>query len=608
MLKNHPKGVYVAFVINVGERFAFYTMMAILSLFLQAKYGLSFSTTGDYYSWFYFAVYAMALLGGLAADWMRRYKSVIMIGQILMIIGYILIALPFISLQMAILALIIIALGNGLFKGNLQVVVGHLYDDERYAKLRDSAYLFFYMGVNIGALFAPYVASEIRNWWLNLHGFAYDSNLTMLCHHLLNNTLTDTAYLQQLSQKVILNAQSYSSLTQFAESYIYVFSQGYHWAFAMAAIAMIASFFVFMVFNKNLPDRTPAQTFKQLVDSFQVKQPLKQRKVKIVSISLIILTVLVFQLIPGLNISGKLGLSLAVGIFLTFIAFIYVMASAEERPRVISLISLYAVVIVFWMTFNQSGLTLTQFAVDYTAKDVSAFTYLFFDFKSVLCILLIITGTILLIHARSTLRNRIIGGGFIFIFGALCYYFVQTSPQSNIINPEVFQSFNPIFILLLMPVVIWFFDFLREHRIEPTTHKKVAIGLIVAGIAFIVLLIGSLHVVSPYRLNGSLVPADSRVSPYWLMGTYFILTLSEIFLSPMGASFVSQVSPKRFQGLMQGGWLFTTAVGSKFLVIGSFMWDKVELSVLWGLFALCCIIAAVIVFSNLKKLGYSSNK
>ena len=148
MLRNHPSGVYVAFATNVGERFGFYIMMAILSLFLQAKFGLSVAETGDYYSWFYFGIYATALLGGIVADWMRKYKSVIFIGQIMMIAGYVLMALPFMSFYGSMIALLIIALGNGMFKGNLQVVVGQLYDDERYSKLRDSAFLFFYMGIN----------------------------------------------------------------------------------------------------------------------------------------------------------------------------------------------------------------------------------------------------------------------------------------------------------------------------------------------------------------------------------------------------------------------------------------------------------------------------
>jgi POT family proton-dependent oligopeptide transporter len=583
-------------------------MMAILSLFLQAKYGLSVAKTGDYYSWFYFGIYATALLGGLAADWMRRYKSVILVGQIMMIVGYVLIAMPFMSFSGSLAALMIIALGNGLFKGNLQVVVGQLYDGEKYAKLRDTAFLFFYMGVNIGAFAAPFIASGVRNWWLLQHGFLYDSNLTTLCHQFLNNSLTDTSQLQLLAQKVTIHADSFTGLTDFAPRYIQVFSQGYNWAFGIAALAMLASLFVFIIFNKNLPSKSVQKTTKQLVEAFQIKQPLKQRKVTAVSVSLIVGSIVIFQLLPGLDIGGKLGLSLAIGLFIAFIAFIYLMASDKERPNVLTLIFLYIITVFFWMSFNQNGLILTQFAVEYTVKDVSAFTYLFFDFKSISCVLLVIVSVALMVHEKSTLRYRFIGGGLTVIFGLVCYYFIKQSSDLNTISPEVFQSFNPLFVMLLMPVIIWFFGFLNRHGLEPSTPRKIAIGLLIAGLAFVVLIVGSAGLNSPNQLSGAIPPASSRVSPYWLMGTYFMLTMAEIFLSPMGASFVSRISPKRFQGLMQGGWLFTTAVGSKLLVVGSFLWDKVSLPVLWGIFALICVVSALLVFSIIKRLEKSTSR
>lgn len=607
MLRNHPRGIYVAFATNVGERFAFYIMMAILSLFLQAKYGLSVAKTGDYYSWFYFGIYATALLGGLAADWMRRYKSVILIGQIMMIVGYVLIALPFMSFSGSLAALLIIALGNGLFKGNLQVVVGQLYDGQQYAKLRDTAFLFFYMGVNIGAFAAPFIATGIRNWWLSQNGFLYDSSLTALSHQYLNNSLTDTSQFQLLAQKVSINPDSFTNLNDFAQRYIQVFSQGYNWAFAIAALAMIFSLFIFIIFNKkNLPSRAVQPTTKQLVEAFQIKQPLKQKKVTAVSVSLIVGTILIFQLLPGLDVGGKLGLSLAIGLFIAFISFIYLMASDQERPNVITLIFLYIITVFFWMSFNQNGLILTQFAVEYTTKDVSGFTYLFFNFKSILCVLLVIVGLVLMVHVNSTLRYRFIGGGLALIFSLVCFYFIRQSSELNTLSPEVFQSFNPLFVMLLMPIIIWFFSFLNRHGMEPSTPRKIGIGLIIAGLAFVILIIGSHNLNSPNQLSGSLTPESSRVSPYWLMGTYFMLTMAEIFLSPMGASFVSRISPKRFQGLMQGGWLFTTAVGSKLLVVGSFLWDKVSLTTLWGIFALICILSSIIVFSLIKRLEKSA--
>jgi len=129
MFKQHPRGLIVAFFTNMGERFGFYTMMAILVLFLQARYGLDEEAAGEIYSWFYFGIYALALVGGLLADYTKKYKTVILVGQVIMFSGYALLALPGLPLAITIAGLFTIALGNGLFKGNLQAVVGQMYDD-----------------------------------------------------------------------------------------------------------------------------------------------------------------------------------------------------------------------------------------------------------------------------------------------------------------------------------------------------------------------------------------------------------------------------------------------------------------------------------------------
>src|ERR1035437_3187120 len=256
MLKNHPKGLLVAFFTNVGERCGFYTMMAILVLFLQVKYGLSVEVAGDYYSWFYFAIHAMALVGGMLADWKKQYKLIILLGQVIMFVGYVLIALPGMSLYGSLAALLVISLGNGFFKGNLQAVVGQLYDDEKYAKLRDSAFMIFYMGINVGAFFAPFVATGIRNWWLQANGFLHDGSLPSLCHQMINGTLADTTRFQQLANKAVINKVPVTDLNAFAHQYIDVFARGYNWAFAIAAGAMVISLLVYIIFNKTLPGST----------------------------------------------------------------------------------------------------------------------------------------------------------------------------------------------------------------------------------------------------------------------------------------------------------------------------------------------------------------
>src|SRR5210317_115662 len=191
MLKGHPKGLLVALFSNMGERFGFYTMMAILVLFLQAKYGLSEEGAGVIYSWFYFGIYGLALLGGLIADATNRYKLVILLGIVIMFSGYVIVAVPGMSLTITVIGLFTIALGNGLFKGNLQAVVGQMYDNEKYKKVRDSAFMIFYMGINIGAFFAPFVATGVRNWFLKTQGFEHDSSLPAMCHAFQKGELAD---------------------------------------------------------------------------------------------------------------------------------------------------------------------------------------------------------------------------------------------------------------------------------------------------------------------------------------------------------------------------------------------------------------------------------
>lgn len=598
MLKNHPKGLIVAFFTNMGERFGFYTMMAILVLFLQVKYGLSEELAGDYYSWFYFAIYALALVGGMLADWKKQYKLIIFLGQITMFIGYVMIAMPGMSLYGSLAALLVISLGNGFFKGNLQAVVGQLYDDPKYSKLRDSAFMIFYMGINIGAFFAPFVATGIRNWWLKSNGFLHDGSLPSLCHQMLNGTLTDTTQFQQLADNSVISKVPVTDLTAFAQQYIEVFSRGYNWAFAIAAAAMIVSLAVYVIFNKALPNKSSVKT--------EAKQTIDQNTEKVtgnglalaISASLMGLTAFLLQLIPGLDY--KFGL--AIGLFVAFVSYIFQVSTKDERPRVTSLILVFVVVIFFWMSFHQNGLTLTFFARDYIAKQVGPLTNLFFNLNSILSVIATIAGLVLVFKSNIKMQNRLLGGLLTLVAGGLCYYFIGTYGAENPIAPEVFQSFNPLFIVALTPVVMGMFTYLNKKGIEPSTPKKIGFGMILAGLGFVVVLIASLNVISPYLLGGAATPDISRVSPYWLMSSYLILTIAELFLSPMGLSFVSKVAPPRFQGLMQGGWLLATAVGNKLLFIGSLLWGRIDLYLLWGLFFICCIISAMFIFAMMKRL------
>ncbi len=541
MFKGHPRGLIVAFFANMGERFGFYTMMAILVLFLQAKFGLKADQAGWIYGVFYFLIYALALVGGFIADRTQNYKGTIMTGIIVMFAGYVLLAIPGMGLPFAIFGLFIIAFGNGLFKGNLQALVGQMYDDPAYSKLRDSAFSLFYMGINIGAVFAPNAARAIRTWYLGSQGFGYDADLPALCHQYLRGDMANVAALQELANKV--SGRDVADLGAFVTSYIGAFSTGYNYAFGIAAVAMLVSLATYVGFKGLLPDRRQ-----------QVAQ-------------------------------GTASIS---------------MPWEEEKKRLVALGLVFLVVIFFWMSFHQNGLTLTYFARDYTAKQVGPLTYLIFDIKGLLLIAAVIVGLVFLVQKGATAGKRALGAGMAAAGAVLAYLLHGSYGEENLIEPEIFQQFNPYFVVFLTPVVVAFFAWLRARNLEPSTPRKIGIGMVLAAVAFLVMVASSISLLSPAELGGAVSP--DRVSPYWLISTYLILTVAELFLSPMGISFVSKVAPPRFQGLMQGGWLGATALGNQLLVVGSLMWVRFEVWQVWATFVVCCLISAAFIFSILRRL------
>ncbi len=598
MLKGHPKGLLVAFFANMGERFGFYTMMAILVLFLQAKFGLGAEKAGEIYSWFYFFIYALGLVGGIVADATKKYTAIITMGQVIMFAGYVMMAIPGLNLTITVVALMTIALGNGFFKGNLQAVVGQMYDDPKYDKVRDNAFLIFYMGINIGAFFAPFAAMGIRNWWLKTNGFLHDGSLPEMCHSYMNGTLQDQTVFQQLANAVSLNG-SVSDLGAFASDYIGTFSKGYNMAFGIAAIAMVISLLAYLIFNKHLPKREKVAGEKTLS---LTEKPL--------AIPVALVAGAVAAMLIGLV--KDIATGAAIGLFVAFVTWIVMIASKDEKQKVISLLLVFFVVIFFWMGFHQNGLTMTMFARDYTVKTVGPATFMFFTLKNILTVIAFIVGVVMLLSRKAPRSTHIIGAVVTVVAGGLGYWFYTMGGESNPISPEVFQSFNPLFIVSLTFVVIAAFAWLNARGKEPSTPRKIAIGMIVASFGFVIMVLGSRALTSPVDLQvfneagdivgRNAVPDASRVTPYWLMSSYLILTFAELFLSPMGLSFVSKVAPVRFQGVMQGGWLLATAVGNKLLFIGSYFWEKIQLWQLWTIFVVTCLLSAAFIFSILKRL------
>ncbi len=286
MFNKHPKGLVAASLANLGERFGFYTMMAILVLFLQAKFALGGKEAGLIYSTFYFSIYILALVGGIIADKTRNYKGTILIGIVLMALGYLMLAIPSetpvanktLMLTVTCVGLFVIAFGNGLFKGNLQALVGQMYDDPKYSSMRDSGFSLFYMFINIGAIFAPMAAVGVRNWWLAHNGYAYNADLPALCHGHLAGTLQPQAAetFQKLAAEV--SNGTATDLTAFANSYLNVFSTGFHYAFGVAIVAMLISLLIYVVNKSKFPDPSQKAAGNKAAATVEMSaQEVKQR-------------------------------------------------------------------------------------------------------------------------------------------------------------------------------------------------------------------------------------------------------------------------------------------------------------------------------------------
>jgi len=550
MLKDHPRGLFVAFFANMGERFGYYTMLAIFILYLQAKFGFDTGKAGSYYGGFLFGIYFLPLLGGILADKVWGYGKTITIGTIIMFIGYALLAIPDQGLPILISALVVISLGTGLFKGNLQALVGNMYDDPKYSGNRDNAFNIFYMGINIGAFFAPSAATAISNLILKRSNFFYDASIPNLAHRFLNGELADTSDLMRLAEAQTGGAVA--DLGTFAQSYVDTLSQSYNAGFAIASVSMIISLIIFKAFKKYY--KAADITEKQKAASEEHKD------------QVIILT------------------------------------PAQTRSRLIALGLVFFVVMFFWMAFHQNGYTMTVFARDYTADRVSAFTYMFFDLRSFLPLLASLIGLVFAIRKASTSKVKIIGMSAAVVFGLLAYYMYSSFDPEMTIYPQKFQHFNPIFIVFLTPVIVGVFSSLRKNNREPSSPRKIGIGMILTAVGFMLLVIASRGLLSPADLDGAKAASGALVSPYWLISTYFTLTIAELFLSPIGISFVSKVAPPAYKGLAQGGWLGATALGNLMAGLIGRYWMQLELWQFFLILVIMCVLSAIFIFSIIKIL------
>ena len=485
--KNHPKGLIAAALSNMGERFGYYIMNAVLLLFLVSKFGLPDGTAGVIYSVFYFGIYVLSLVGGIIADRTQNYNKTIQWGLIIMAIGYVVMAIPLFSktadgaildsgagwatiLTITCMALLFIAFGNG-------------------KKRRDSGFQIFYVFINIGGFFAPFIAPFLREWWLKAHHLVYNADMSGLCHQFLANG-QETQKFTETMAAVLQDGYVFTDTAAFCSDYITVFNQGVHFSFIASVIAMAISLIIF------------------LVNKYKFPQPAKKEVAQVVEYTA----------------EEKQAMA------------------TEIKQRLYALFAVLGIAIFFWFSFHQNGQSLSVFARDFVKTDAIA--------------------------------------------------------------PEIWQALNPFFVIVLTPIMILF-----NKRVTMSTPRKIALGMAIAGSAYLFLMIFSIIKNYPsgeeFRLLDAAQMAAaglSKAAPWVLLVTYFLLTVAELFISPLGLSFVSKVAPRHMVGLCQGLWLGATAIGNLMIWLGPVMYNAWPIKYCWAVFAVVCFVSMAVMLGMVKWL------
>ena len=506
MFEGQPKGLWALALANTGERFGYYTMLAVFILFLQANFGFTEGVAGFIYAVFLFCVYLLPFPGGILAD-KYGYHRMVTIGIFVMFAGYVLLSLPLGKDVLAMIAmgggLLAISLGTGLFKGNLQVMVGDLYNEPKYAQKRDSGFQLFYMAINIGAMFAPTAAISLMDYAQNTMGVSE--------------------------------------------------ADSYHYAFAVACASLIFSIAIYYA---------GMFTFRHVIG--EKKKENKKADAQ--------------EIAPADELSP-----------------------AETKERIVCLCLVMAVVVFFWMAFHQNGVTLTFFARDYTATSSSGVESMMFNVWNLVAAIFIVFGGFSIFQSKTG-KGKGIGLGLVAAAAAFLYWQYTQLPESISISAPIFQQFNACFVVMLTPVSIAFFGWLAKLGKEPKAPVKIGLGMLVAASAYVLMIVGCLGLPAPaYNADGSnMHMAD--VTPNLLVGTYLVLTFAELLLSPIGISFVSKVAPPKYKGMMMGAWFVATAAGNLLVSIPSFLWG-LDLTIVWGTLMVICVVAALFIFSIIKKLN-----
>ena len=536
MNKKHPLGLPFLFFTEMWERFGYYLMIGIFQLYLTSSMekgglGMDRKDAADIYGTFIAFVFLTPFLGGLLADRILGYSKSIFIGGILMGLGYLGLAIP--GTQYFYISLFLIVLGNGFFKPNISTLLGNLYNDDNYKHLKDAGYNIFYSGINIGAASCTFIAAFMRNKY------------------------------------------------------------GWSYAFGTAGVGMFVGLLVYFIGLKH----------------YKHADVLKPAQKEDMPLSKIFTTVFLPAIVVGLaawNFPGNIFGSDSTDAFIfatipiiIFYVGLYVKASIADKKPLAALLTIMLVSVMFWAVFKQNGTALTTWAQYYTDRETPALVK---PISESLYQVEKVTNQVDSVEAFTEKFSLIKENGKAKKVWDKPVYFRNLQPklmpadhaEISLFNTELFQSINPLWVIILTPLVVLFFGLLKRKNIEPSTASKIAFGLLISSVSTLVM-VAAVY----YCDNGA-----EKASPLWLIGCYGVVTVGELFLSPMGLSLVSKLSPKRLTALMMGGWFLSTSIGNKLSGILATLWDGYENKANFFLVNFILLgISAIIMFMLLKWLN-----
>jgi len=543
MWKSHPKALPYLFLSEMWERFGYYLMIGIFTLYLkdvEAGFAMTEREASDLYGTFIALVFLTPFIGGLIADRYFGYKKSIVIGGLMMGAGYMLMGIH--DKTMLYLAMTLVILGNGFFKPNISTLLGNFYNDDQYKDKKDEGYNIFYMGINVGAFICNFFGAALQ---------------------------------------ILL---------------------GWQYAFMAAGIGMFIGVVVFLMGTKHYGDKTEKKGVQEGDMPFY----------KIVLFILLpsVIFGVIGWLIKGIQSDSNLDSyifgsdSTDAFIFacvpvIFFYGSLYFKAKSEDKRPIGALLAIFAVVILFWAVFKLNGSALNTWADRYTDREITGTTQTVFNSLKLAKEVEYKKDSTELYDAGFRLQKE--NGAVKKVVDYPIYFRnvkedkkPEEGSKISIWATNLSQSINPGWVIILTPLVVAFFTFLRSRKKEPSTPTKIAFGLLISALSVLVM-------VAAVQIGNN---GTEKVSVWWLVANYGVITIGELFLSPMGLSVVSKLSPKNITSLMMGGWFLSTSIGNKMSGVLASLWDTYDnkANFFWVNFALL-MFATLLMFALLKQLN-----